>query len=453
MQKKPKRIITFFVLAILFGYFAGNVSALFNLPSEIGMTEFATHRLNVGLPLFAGFSSETAAVAKVNDRPVTDNFSIRANQPFTIVTDSAGTAEMTLGVFGLPMRRITLDVMPDVKVVPLGTAIGVRINTDGVMVLGTGGFLGEDGEAHHPSDGKLRAGDLIFKVNDTPIKNKEALSEVVAESRGDITIHLRRNNTEMEVSLSPAIAATDGVRRIGTWVRDSTKGIGTMTYYNPRTGGFGALGHGIMDVDTKKLMSVKSGTIMPSTVTSVKKGARGAPGELEGRVDTRRYLGQITTNSNNGIFGTLDADAKTEIVTREPIPIALRSHIKEGPATILTNVTGDSVGEYEIYIESVNRNTTDETKGMVIRITDPTLLKITGGIVQGMSGSPILQNGRLVGAVTHVFVQDPTKGYGIFIESMMYENGATLRNERWIAPFCCFTKSKARHIFGYFHLL
>ena len=427
MCKKPKRIIAFFILAILAGYFAGNISALLQFPSEIRLTEFATHRLNVGIPLFAGFSSETAAVAKVNDRPVTENFSILANQPFTIVTDGAGTAEMTLGVFGLPMRRITLDVMPEVKVVPLGTAIGVRINTDGVMVLGTGGFLGEGGEAHRPSEGILRAGDLILKVNDTPIKNKEALSKIVADSKGDIILHLRRNGTDLEISLSPAVAATDGVRRIGAWVRDSTKGIGTMTYYNPHTGAFGALGHGIMDVDTKKLMSVKSGAIMPSTVTSVKKGARGAPGELEGSVDSSRNLGQIVTNNNNGIFGTLDISAKAEIVTRAPIPIALRSHIKEGPATILTNVTGDSVGEYEIYIESVNRLTSDETKGMIIRITDPELLKITGGIVQGMSGSPILQNGRLVGAVTHVFVQDPTKGYGIFIESMMQENESSYR--------------------------
>ena len=427
MRNKSKRIIAFFILAILAGYFAGNISALLHFPSEIRMTEFATHRLNVGIPLFAGFSSETAAVAKVNNRPVTDNFSILANQPFTIVTDGAGTAEMTLGVFGLPMRRITLDIMPDVKVVPLGTAICVRINTDGVMVLGTGGFLGEDGEAHRPSEGILRAGDLILKVNNTPIKNKEALSKIVADSQGDIIIHLRRNEVKLELSISPAVAATDGVRRIGAWVRDSTKGIGTMTYYNPHTGTFGALGHGIMDVDTKKLMSVKSGTIMPSTVTSVKKGARGIPGELEGSVDSGRNLGQIIANNNNGIFGTLDNGAKVEIVTRAPIPIALRSHIKEGPATILTNVTGDSVGEYHIYIENVNRLTSDETKGMIIRITDPELLKITGGIVQGMSGSPILQNGRLVGAVTHVFVQDPTKGYGIFIESMMQENESTYR--------------------------
>ena len=413
------KISAILFLAVLIGYCAGSITFLVRFPSEIHLTEFAAHRLNIGLPLWATFQSETAAVTKVNDQLVTDDFSIRTRQPLTIKTDGAGTAEMTIGAFGMPMRRVTLDIIPDVKVVPLGTAIGVRINTDGVMVLGTSSFLGEDGEAHHPSDGILRPGDLIFKANGTEIKSKEALSSIVAKSTGDVTILLRRDGYETTATLTPVIAATDGVQRIGAWVRDSTKGIGTLTYYNPRTGAFGALGHGIMDVDTKKLMSVKSGMIMPSTVTSIKRGVRGIPGELEGTVDTNRTLGQIISNSPNGIYGTLDLAVKPEIVTREPMPIALRTHIKEGPATILTSVSGTKVNEYEIYIENVNRFTTDETKGMVIRITDPELLRITGGIVQGMSGSPILQNGRIIGAITHVFVQDPTKGYGIFIENMM----------------------------------
>ncbi|MCL2286736.1 MAG: SpoIVB peptidase [Firmicutes bacterium] len=421
MRQKHKicKFLVFVFVAIFIGYCAGSIAFLVRFPSEIRLTEFASHKLTIGLPLRTTFHSETAAVAKVNNVPVTENFSIRARRPLIIQTDSTGTAEMTVAAFGVPIRRITLDVVPDIKVIPLGTAIGVRINTDGVMVLGMGSFLGEDGNVHRPSDGILRAGDLLFKANGTKITSKEALSTIVAKSEGDVKIFLRREGNEVEVTLSPATAATDGIRRIGAWVRDSTKGIGTLTYFNPRTGTFGALGHGIMDVDTKKLMSVKSGIIMPSTVTSVKRGLRGAPGELEGVVDTSRVLGQISSNNPSGIYGKLDKAAKAEIITREPIPIALRTHIKEGSATILTSVSGKNVKEYEIYIENVNRFTTDETKGMVIRITDPELLQITGGIVQGMSGSPILQNGRLIGAITHVFVQDPTKGYGIFIENMI----------------------------------
>jgi len=429
--RKRLKIIFFLLVAAVVGYCTGSLTILYRFPSEIRMTENAIHSIDIGLPLSATFQSETAAVAKVNDYPLTDDFSVRLGRPLTIKTDGAGTAEMAIGAFGITMRRVTLDVVSDIKVVPLGTAIGVRINTDGVMVLGTSSFLGEDGETHSPSDNILRAGDLISHANGSEVNCKEDLSELVAESTGDVILKLRRGDEQMEITITPQVAATDGVRRIGTWVRDSTKGIGTLTYYNPATSTFGALGHGILDVDTKKLMSVKSGTIMPSTVTSVVRGARGAPGELEGKVDTTRKFGQISVNSPSGIYGRLDAAAQEQIVTREPIPIALRSHIKEGPATILTGVSASEVQEFEIYIENVNRFTTDETKGMVIRITDPKLLEITGGIVQGMSGSPILQNGRIVGAVTHVFVQDPTKGYGIFIESMIQsEKNGTLGDTR-----------------------
>ena len=418
-------IITFLLLSILLGYILGSITYLVRLPNEIRLTEFNTHSLNISLPLSATFHSETAAVIKVNDQPVTDGLNVSLQRPIIIQTDSTGTAEMTIGAFGLPLRRIVLDVVPEVEVIPLGVAIGVRINTDGVMVLGNSSFQGVDGEPHNPSDGRLFGGDLIIRASDSDsrreieIKTKEELSHFIATSEGDITLLVRREGLELEVTLTPVEAASDNVRRVGIWVRDSTKGIGTLTFYNPRNGTFGALGHGIMDVDTKKLMSIKSGIIMPSTVTSVKKGARGAPGELVGTVDTGRILGQILSNSSSGIYGVLDPSARGDLVTRQAMPIALRSQILEGPATILTSVSGEEVREFDIYIESVNRFTTDETKGMIIRITDPELLKLTGGIVQGMSGSPILQAGRVIGAVTHVFVQDPTKGYGIFIESMI----------------------------------
>ena len=307
----------------------------------------------------------------------------------------------------------------DVKLIPMGSAIGVRINTDGVMVLGTGSFLGADGETHSPSQDLLRAGDLIFMVNSQPIFSKEYFSEMIAQSTGDVTVNLRRDNKKIEVVLTPQQAATDDNMRIGAWVRDSTKGIGTLTFFNPSNNTFGALGHGIMDVDTRKLMSVKSGKIMPSDVSNVKRGLRGSPGELEGIVDTHTTLGTITNNSQSGIYGTMTAEAAKKLSERKPMPIAGRNQIRVGKASVLTSVS-NTIQEFEIQIEGINRFSQDETKGLIIRITDPELLEITGGIVQGMSGSPILQNGKLVGAITHVFVQDPTKGYGIFIENMLH---------------------------------
>jgi len=422
MRSKFK-IIGLLIVSAVMGYFIGSAAFLMQFPDEIRLTEFNTHELNIRLPLSATFHNlpqyETVAVAKVNHQPICENTRLSLQQPLTIQTDSSGLAEMTIGAFGVPIRRILLDVVPEVEVIPLGMAIGVRINTDGIMVLGTGSFQGEDGEAHSPADGQLMAGDLIFLVNGQPVKNKEILSLMVAESEGDVIFYLRRDDEEMEIVITPQVASADDVRRIGAWVRDSTKGIGTITYFNPRTGVFGALGHGIIDVDTRQMMSVKDGFIMPSTVTDVQRGARGLPGELEGDVDTRYVIGEIVVNSPSGIYGTLTDTMRKELADKTPVPIALRSHIMEGPATILTTVSGQNVQEYEIYIENVNRFADDDTKGMIIRITDPALLKKTGGIVQGMSGSPILQNGRIIGAVTHVFVQDPTKGYGIFIESMM----------------------------------
>ena len=329
----------------------------------------------------------------------------------------ASRAGYTQAAFSLPFSA-EKPAAPGVKVVPLGLTIGVRINTDGVMVLGTGSFLGDDGKTHRPSDGILRSGDLILKANDAPVETKEALSQLVAESEGDVTLLLRRDSSEFEVTLTPETAAKDGVRRIGTWVRDSTKGIGTLTYYIPATGAFGALGHGIMDVDTKKLITVRDGAIMPSNITSIVRGQRGKPGELEGSVDNSKTLGSVTINSPSGIYGKLDP-AFMSTLPAQAMPVAARSQIKEGPATILTNVVGNQVREYEINIESVNRSPGDATKSMIIRITDADLLAATNGIVQGMSGSPIIQDGRLVGAVTHVFVQDPAKGYGIFIDTML----------------------------------
>jgi len=325
--------------------------------------------------------------------------------------------------FKLPFGTNKALQESEVKVVPLGLTIGVRINTNGVMVLGIDSFLGEDGQTHRPSDGILRGGDLILKANEQPIDTKEDLSHLIAKSEGDVTLLLRREGNEFEVTLTPAMAARDGVRRIGTWVRDSTKGIGTLTYYVPETGAFGALGHGILDVDTKKLITVRNGAIMPSTVSSIVKGQRGKPGELEGSVDNTQTLGYVLLNSPSGIYGRLEPEFMQSLPA-QAIPIATRSQIREGPATVLTSVVDNKIREFEISIESVNRTTSDETKGMILRITDPELLSATNGIVQGMSGSPIIQNGRIIGAITHVFVQDPAKGYGIFIETML-EQGVT----------------------------
>jgi stage IV sporulation protein B len=219
---------------------------------------------------------------------------------------------------------------------------------------------------------------------------------------------------------------TDGVVAFGTGLinniaRDSTQGIGTITYYNPLTDKFGALGHGILDANTKDLMAIKEGQLMPSKIQEVKKGKRGIPGELIGDIEEGSILGNIRLNTDHGIYGFLNEET---LSMPKALPIAKRDEVNVGIAKIFSDVEGGNVKAYDVYIENINKNDTDNSKGMVVKITDERLLSKTNGIVQGMSGSPIIQNGKICGAITHVFVQDPTKGYGIFIESMLkQENG------------------------------
>jgi stage IV sporulation protein B len=214
------------------------------------------------------------------------------------------------------------------------------------------------------------------------------------------------------------MASDDKKYHIGLWVRDSTAGIGTLTFYDPKTSAFGALGHGITDIDTGLLMPVDSGEIIESSILGIKVGKSGVPGELKGVFIEDMRLGTIENNSEFGIYGKLSDNAANKI-TGKLYPIGLRSEIKEGPAVILSNIDGKSIAEFEIEIQKVSRQNINGSKGMIIKVTDQKLLEATGGIVQGMSGSPIIQNGKIIGAVTHVLVNDPTKGYGIFIEGML----------------------------------
>ena len=231
---------------------------------------------------------------------------------------------------------------------------------------------------------------------------------------------IKRDNELLEIYVTPIKSEIDKSYKIGAWVRDETQGIGTITYYNPKSYTFGALGHGITDIDTRKIIPIKNGKIMKAEITSIKKGQRGIPGELTGAIyDTEEaQLGTIELNTSQGIFGKLDPK-KMKAFPKKSFPIAFQNEIHEGKAIILSNISGDKIEEFEIVIQKVSRFQQDISKGMIIKITDPRLLDKTNGIIQGMSGSPIIQDGKLVGAVTHVFVHDPTKGYGIFIENML----------------------------------
>jgi len=336
-----------------------------------------------------------------------------------MVTIALSLSLYLVNAFGIPLRRARAHVLPDMEIIPVGRAVGVRINSDGLMVLGIGSVKAYDGTIKNPCEDILKPGDLLIYANSQRLGSKEQLMQIIKNSKEFVNFKIKRDGEISAVKI-PTVTDADGINRIGVWVRDSTQGIGTITYYNPTTGRFAALGHGVQDVDTKKLLQVKGGYLMDSTIKSVRKALKGSPGELIGDINTSRILGYVKHNSNYGIYGTLEISAIPDF-PKERFKIGLKDAVHEGPAKILSCVNGNGVNEYDVFIETINRNTSDDTKGMIVRITDPNLLARTNGIVQGMSGSPIIQNGRIIGAITHVFVQDPTKGYGIFIENMLAE--------------------------------
>ena len=298
-------------------------------------------------------------------------------------------------------------------VIPVGKAVGIKLFADGVLVVGLA-----DGQTPARDCG-LREGDIITAMDGTAVGSTEQVQDILSDSAGRaLTLSVRRGSAAL--ALTACARETNGVWQLGAWIRDSMAGIGTLTYYDPATGQYGALGHGITDVDTAQLMPLASGSIMETTVKAVKKGVKGDPGELKGDFSVQRDVGTVTVNSDGGIFGAVaDADF---LSGGTPVPVASAGQIRTGPATILATVSGSDTREYRVEILRLY-GADEPTRNMLLRITDPALLSATGGIVQGMSGSPILQNGRIVGAVTHVLLNDPTRGYGIFIENMLDRAG------------------------------
>ena len=307
-------------------------------------------------------------------------------------------------------------MLPQTQLVPVGKTVGVTMDTKGLLVLGTGFVGGEGNQVSEPSKGVLQTGDLILEANGKSLENKEAFLDAVESSGGQkMKLLLERKGMQKEVEITPAFSVADGAYKLGVWVRDSIQGIGTVTYYDPVSGTFGALGHGVYDVDTGGLMVIREGSLVSAELTDIVKGEKGEPGELTGKVQMEEKLGTIAENTEVGIYGMTDGVA----FDGKAYPVAASDEIQKGKAFLLSDLEGGGVQPYEISIESIDRSGGKNHKDMTIKITDETLLELTGGIVQGMSGSPIIQNGKLIGAVTYVMVNDPTKGYGTCMESML----------------------------------
>ena len=302
-------------------------------------------------------------------------------------------------LLGVPQSAQALERR---RLIPVGRTVGVTMDTEGLLVLETGSVVGADNESHEPSKGLLKAGDRILQANGEKQENKEAFMKTIQQSEGKpICLRLERNGRQKEVKITPVLSNTAQTYQIGAWIRDSIQG-------------FGALGHGVYDVDTDELMVIHGGSVVDTTLTEIVKGEKGAAGELIGQVEMQEKLAVIEKNTETGIYGK----AAAGVFAGESYPVATKAEVKKGAAVLLSDLEGKDVQAYAIEIESLEKNGGRQHKDMNIRIMDERLLALTGGIVQGMSGSPILQDGKLVGAVTHVTLSDPTKGYGIFMENM-----------------------------------
>lgn len=325
---------------------------------------------------------------------------------------------VSLRLFGVvPIKTVEVTGVDTPLVVPGGDPFGIKLLMDGVMVVGTGKVTPE-GDCPAERAG-IQVGDMVLSVNGQPISGNAALQRAIADAEGEpVQIRINRGGEIRTLSLTPQYSRAEDCYKAGLWVRDSTAGIGTVTYYMPDSGRFAGLGHPVCDVDTGEIIPLSSGEVVGVSIQSVTKGSAGAAGELRGCFTPGKAMGSLYLNNRCGVFGTLDSQP----VPEEAVPLGLKQEVHTGAAVIRTTVSGNTPREYEIEIEKADWGSTG-TKNMVIHITDPALLDATGGIVQGMSGSPILQDGRLIGAVTHVFVSDPTRGYGIFAENM-YEYSA-----------------------------
>ncbi|MGN0431902.1 MAG: SpoIVB peptidase [Lachnospiraceae bacterium] len=415
-------IVTCFTLAGVW-----SLSAYKQIPGNIKLKLGEELVWNIELPVAGeivkiGEKEELQAVA-VNGQNESNipagSIHIDLREPVTMRADSLSSYQMNLKLFGIiPFKQVNVDVIENRMLTPVGLPVGIYLKTDGVLIIGIGDYIALDGSKVSPAEYVLKSGDYILKVDGEAVSDKNTFIQTVEDSEGKpLVLTIRRGEEEFDVKVVP-IQNQNGDYKLGIWVRDNAQGVGTMTFVDEQ-GNFGALGHGINDVDTSLIMQLDSGTLYKTDIIAIKKGTKGDPGEMTGMIDysDKNILGIITDNTEKGIFGSCNETMLSRIEA-EPLPIGLKQEVEAGPAQILCTVDGEPA-YYDIVIKEVHLDNSNVNKGIVLQVTDPELIALTGGIVQGMSGAPIIQNGKIVGAVTHVLINDATSGYGIFIENML----------------------------------
>ncbi|MGN0317300.1 MAG: SpoIVB peptidase [Lachnospira sp.] len=439
-KRSLNRFIFFTVIIVLF--IAGICSCYFytnyvknKLPKHIYINQYDSATFDINVPVtgnvYKSSDTDSSEWESFNNDYVasnnTDNYfpvyskdnaisKVDFNKEVTFVAGSDGHYRMEMRMFGLfYLDSIDIDVVDKVSVYPCGFQTGLYIKCDGVLVVSNQEVVDSYGNKVVPCEGAISPGDYIVQINGENVENKQDLAEKIKECGGNtITFTIKRDNEFMYAVVNPVLCE-DNSYKMGLWVKDDAQGVGTVTYVDMNCN-FGALGHGISDNDTSTLLSVKEGRLYKTRIISIKKGKKGEPGELIGVIDYRRdnIIGQITKNTEIGLYGKISSEIINDY-DLEPMEIGYSHNCTTGKAYIRL-MTDDSIKDYEIKITELKNG---DSKNITFKVTDPELLELTNGIVQGMSGCPIIQDGKIIGAVTHVLIQDSTKGYGIYIEKML----------------------------------
>lgn len=408
LKKLIKKLLLVFFLLIIYSY----TLVITNLPDELVVFEGETIFMKTLLGLNIKLNDETIETSSNSSQSL---------------TKQAGKSTLEVSLFdSINIKNVNVDVLPKTKVIPIGNIAGVKLYTNGVLVVGMSEIEGYDNKKYKPYENKgIKEGDTIVKIDEKLINSTEDLIETVNNSQGrDIKVQYIHQEETKECSISP-VKTSNSQYKLGLWVRDSAAGVGTVSFYEPTSKTFGALGHGITDIDTNELINIASGEFVTTRILNITKGESGNPGKIQGTVENQTNIGKIYKNSKFGIYGKVDNISSLNIDMSKEMEVALREEIKTGKARIICSLDNQQPQEYEIEIEKINKENNYDNKSMQIKITDQKLLEKTGGIIQGMSGSPVIQNGKFVGAVTHVLVNDPTKGYAVFGDIMLKQSKST----------------------------
>jgi len=404
MRKNFAKIAVVLVLLLSYVY----ICSINSIPSNIIIFEGENLNLKIatGLTLASKNSKTILTASNINKEKI----------------NSEGTNNLNLNLFGtIPVKEVNVNVIPKTMVVPLGNAIGMKLYTKGVLVVGMSQIETDKNEKKKPYENSgIEQGDTILEINNNIVGNTEELIKEVENSKGNtINIKYLRDDKTMQTDITPV--KSKNTYKIGLWVRDAAAGVGTLTFYEPSTNLFMALGHGISDIDTEEIVNIANGELVTANIVSITKGRKGYPGEIRGTIDEGKTIGTIYKNTNFGVYGMVKNKNYLEADLTQEMEVAPRNEIKEGKAQIICQLENSTKKKYDIEIEKVYINNNQNNKSMLIKITDKELLEKTGGIIQGMSGAPIIQEGKFVGAVTNVLVNDPTQGYGVFADIMIKE--------------------------------